>query len=125
MTIVPTGGELAVEFDISPKDISKLVPDSSITIQLEALPAQKHGDLLGKLTYLSADTVAETLDGKPESTYRALATIEDIKLRDTPPNFRLIPGMKVTGKFKVGERRLITYFIYPIMRTIGSSFSEP
>ena len=125
VTMVPTGGDLAVEFDISPKDISKLVPESEITIQLESLPAQKHGDLSGRLTYLSADTVSENLDGKPENTYRALAKIEEIKLRDTPPNFRLIPGMKVTGKFKVGERRLITYFIYPILRTIGSSFSEP
>ena len=125
VTMVPTGGDLAVEFDISPKDISKLVPESEITIQLEALPAQKHGDLSGRLTYLSADTVSENLDGKPENTYRAFAKIEEIKLRDTPPNFRLIPGMKVTGKFKVGERRLITYFIYPILRTIGSSFSEP
>ena len=125
VTMVPTGGDLAVEFDISPKDISKLVPESEITIQLEALHAQKHGDLSGRLTYLSADTVSENLDGKPENTYRALAKIEEIKLRDTPPNFRLIPGMKVTGKFKVGERRLITYFIYPILRTIGSSFSEP
>ncbi|HIN93093.1 MAG TPA: HlyD family type I secretion periplasmic adaptor subunit [Alphaproteobacteria bacterium] len=125
VTMVPTGGDLAVEFDISPKDITKLVPNSQVTIQLEALPAQKHGDLSGRLTYISADTVAENLDGKPENTYRALAEIEEIKLRDTPPNFRLIPGMKVTGKFKVGERRLITYFIYPILRTIGSSFSEP
>ncbi len=125
VTMVPTGGDLAVEFDISPKDISKLVPESEITIQLEALPAQKHGDLLGRLSYISADTVGENLDGKPESTYRALASIEEIKLRETPPNFRLIPGMKVTGKFKVGERRLITYFVYPILRTIGSSFSEP
>ena len=125
VTIVPTGGELAIEFDISPKDISKLVPDLPITIQLEALPTQKHGDLLGRLTYLSADTMAETLDGESESTYRALATIEEVNLRETPPNFRLIPGMKVTGKFKVGERRLITYFIYPILRTIGGSFSEP
>ena len=125
VTMVPTGGDLAVEFDISPKDISKLVPDAQITIQLEALPAQKHGDLSGRLTYISADTVAENLDGKPENTYRALAKIAEIRLRDTPPNFRLIPGMKVTGKFKVGERRLITYFIYPILRTIGNSFSEP
>ena len=125
VTMVPTGGDLAVEFDISPKDITKLVPESQVTIQLEALPAQKHGDLSGRITYISADTVAENLDGKPENTYRALAEIEEIKLRDTPPNFRLIPGMKVTGKFKVGERRLITYFIYPILRTIGSSFSEP
>ncbi len=125
VTMVPTGGSLAVEFDISPKDISKLVPDSEVTIQLEALPAQKHGDVSGQLTYISADTVAQNLDGKSENTYRALAEIKEVNLRDTPPNFRMIPGMKVTGKFRVGERRLITYFLYPILRTIGSSFSEP
>ena len=125
VTMVPTGEDLAVEFDISPKDISKLVPGSEIVIQLEALPAQKFGDLAGRLTYLSADTVAENLDGEEENIYRALAAIEDIRLRDTPPNFRLIPGMKVSGKIKVGERRLITYFIYPILRTLDSSFAEP
>lgn len=125
VTMVPTGGDLTVEFDITPKDISKLVPGSEIIIQLEALPATKFGDMFGRLTYLSGDTVGENLDGEPENIYRALAAIEEIRLHDTPPNFRLIPGMKVTGKFKVGERRLITYFIYPILRTIDSSFSEP
>ena len=125
VTMVPTGEDLAVEFDISPKDISKLVPGSEIVIQLEALPAQKFGDLAGRLTYLSADTVAENLDGEEENIYRALAEIEEVRLRDTPPNFRLIPGMKVSGKIKVGERRLITYFIYPILRTLDSSFAEP
>ena len=125
VTMVPTGEDLAVEFDISPKDISKLVPGSEIVIQLEALPAQKFGNLAGRLTYLSADTVAENLDGEEENIYRALAAIEEIRLRDTPPNFRLIPGMQVSGKIKVGERRLITYFIYPILRTLDSSFAEP
>ena len=125
VTMVPTGEDLAVELDISPKDISKLVPGSEIVIQLEALPAQKFGDLFGRLTYLSADTVAENLDGEEENIYRALAAIEEIRLRDTPPNFRLIPGMQVSGKIKVGERRLITYFIYPILRTLDSSFAEP
>tara|TARA_B100000029_G_scaffold177998_2_gene175371 strand:+ start:345 stop:2105 length:1761 start_codon:yes stop_codon:yes gene_type:complete len=125
VTMVPTGEDLAVEFDVSPKDISKLVPGSEIVIQLEALPAQKFGDLVARLTYLSADTVTQNLDGEEENVYRALAEIEEIRLRDTPPNFRLIPGMQVSGKIKVGERRLITYFIYPILRTLDSSFAEP
>ena len=32
-----------------------------------------------------------------------------------------MPGMKVSGKFKVGQRRLITYFIYPLIRTLGTA----
>ncbi len=33
-----------------------------------------------------------------------------------------MPGMKVSGKFRVGKRKLITYFIYPLIRTLGNSF---
>ena len=29
-----------------------------------------------------------------------------------------MPGMKVSGKFRVEKRRLITYFIYPLIRTL-------
>ena len=32
-------------------------------IQLNALPAQKHGELKGKLIYVSADTVDKDVDG--------------------------------------------------------------
>jgi len=37
----------------------------------------------------------------------------------------VMPGMKVSGKFRVGKRKLITYFIYPLIRTLGNSFAEP
>ena len=47
------------------------------------------------------------------------------ELKDIPPGFNLMPGMKVSGKFRVGQRRLITYFIYPLIRTLGNSFAEP
>ena len=55
----------------------------------------------------------------------ARAQITENELKDTPPGFNLMPGMKVSGKFRVGKRRLITYFIYPLIRTLGNSFAEP
>ena len=112
-------------FDVDPSDISKLITDTSVKIQLNALPAQKHGELKGKLIYVSADTIDKDVDGNPGNFYRARAQITLNELKDTPPGFNLMPGMKVSGKFKVGQRRLITYFIYPLVRTLGTSFSEP
>ena len=53
VTLVPTGVELLTVFDVDPSDISKLIPDTSVKIQLNALPAQKHGELKGKLIYVS------------------------------------------------------------------------
>ncbi len=125
VTLVPTGVELLTVFDVDPSDISKLIPDTSVKIQLSALPAQKHGELQGQITYISADTVDKNVDGKPGNFYRARAKIVVNGLRDTPPGFSIMPGMKVSGKIKVGKRRLITYFIYPLVRTLGNSFAEP
>ncbi len=125
VTLVPTGVELLTVFDVDPSDISKLIPDTSVKIQLNALPAQKHGELKGKLIYVSADTIDKDVDGNSGNFYRARAKITEQKLKDIPPGFNLMPGMKVSGKFRVGKRKLITYFIYPLIRTIGNSFAEP
>jgi len=125
VTLVPTGVELLTIFDVDPSDISKLIPDTTVKIQLSALPAQKHGELKGKIIYISADTVDKDVDGKSGNFYRARAKIIETNLKDTPPGFNLMPGMKVSGKIRVGKRRLITYFIYPLVRTLGNSFSEP
>ena len=89
------------------------------------MPAQKHGELKGKLIYVSADTVDKDVDGNSGNFYRARAQITENELKDTPAGFNLMPGMKVSGKFRVGKRRLITYFIYPLIRTLGNSFAEP
>ncbi len=125
VTLVPTGVELLTVFDVDPSDISKLIPDTSVKIQLNALPAQKHGELKGKLTYVSADTIDKDVDGNSGNFYRARAIITENELKDIPPGFNLMPGMKVSGKFRVGKRKLITYFIYPLIRTLGNSFAEP
>lgn len=125
VTLVPTGVELLTIFDVDPSDISKLLPDTSVKIQLSALPAQKHGELKGRISYISADTVDKNVDGKDGNFYRARAIITENGLKDTPPGFNLMPGMKVSGKIRVGKRRLITYFLYPLIRTLGNSFAEP
>ena len=125
VTLVPTGVELLTVFDVDPSDISKLIPDTSVKIQLNALPAQKHGELKGKLIYVSADTIDKDVDGNSGNFYRARAQITEQDLKDIPPGFNLMPGMKVSGKFRVGKRKLITYFIYPLIRTLGNSFAEP
>ena len=125
VTLVPTGVELLTVFDVDPSDISKLIPDTTVKIQLNALPAQKHGELKGKLIYVSADTIDKDVDGNSGNFYRARAQITEQNLKDIPSGFNLMPGMKVSGKFRVGKRKLITYFIYPLIRTLGNSFAEP
>lgn len=125
MSLVPSNVPLTVELDIDPRDISNLIFDADVSIKLGALPYQKHGELLGKISFISEDTVDQSLDGEKGTFYRARSSIISNELRDIPGDFRLVPGMLLTGDIKAGRRRLITYFIYPVIRTIQTSFSEP
>ncbi len=125
MTLVPSNVPLNVEMDIDPRDISNLYPGAEMSVKLDAVPYQKHGDLKGEITFISEDTVDESLTGDQGTYYRIHANIERNDLHDLPEDFRLVPGMLLSGDIRVGRRRLITYFIYPVIRTIETSFREP
>ena len=123
--LVPINVPLTVEMDVSPKDIGNLVLGNEVSVKLDALPYQKHGDVTGKIVFISEDTLSESLDGEQGSFFRVRAEIVSDNLRKLPTGFRLMPGMQLSGHISVGKRVLITYFIYPIIRTIDTSFREP
>jgi HlyD family secretion protein len=37
----------------------------------------------------------------------------------------LIPGMTLSAEIKVGSRRAITFFVYPLVKGFGESLREP
>ena len=125
MALVPTDVPLTVDIDVNPRDIGNLIMGAEVSLKLDALPYQKYGEIQGEIAFISEDTVDESLAGKSGTFYRARATILSNDLRDLPNKFRLVPGMLLSADIKTGRRRLITYFIYPIIRTIQTSFSEP
>jgi len=125
MSLVPSDVPLTVELDIDPRDISNLFMGATSSVKLDALPYQKHGDLEGAISFVAEDTVTESISGEKGTFYRARADINTNNLHALPKDFRLMPGMQLTADIKSGKRRLITYFIYPIIRTIETSFTEP
>jgi HlyD family secretion protein len=46
-------------------------------------------------------------------------------LKKVGKNFRLMPGMTVTAEIKVGKRRVIQYFLYPLLRYMDNWGREP
>ncbi len=125
MTLVPVDVPLTIEMDIEPKDISNIVIGNEVSAKLSALPFQKHGDLTAKVSFVSEDTVDQSINGESGSFYRARADIASNNLKKVPDNFRLVPGMQLNGDIRVAKRRVITYFLYPVIKTIETSFTEP
>jgi HlyD family secretion protein len=54
-----------------------------------------------------------------------LVDLDRARLRGQPAQFQMIPGMELTAEMKVGDRRVISYFLYPLIRGLDESIREP
>lgn len=124
-TIVPADVPMELEADVLPKDIGLIQVGDVVRIKLDALPFQKHGVIEGRVRLISEDAVDTGKGGAAETIYRSRIELMDRKLRDVPESFRLTPGLTGSADITVGKRRIITYFIYPLVRAFDSSFREP
>ena len=125
VTIVRTGLPLILEIDVVPKDISDVYYGNVVSVKIDSLPFQQYGDLSGTLTFLSDDTVEESLQGEKGAFYRGRVDISDSEMLQLPEGFDLTPGMLASADLKVGERRLITYFTNPILKSLATAMREP
>ena len=125
LTIVPENVALYVLIDIDPKNITNVYEGAKVKVLLDAMPSQKHGELVGKLISISKDTRDEDISGEKGSVYRGKVEIIANNLRNVPKDFTLLPGMNVSGNVISGTRPLITYLIYPVIKTINTAMREP
>jgi HlyD family secretion protein len=100
-----------------------------VRIKFEAFPFQKYGTGTGVVRVVSQDTFAPDPKGEgarrmPAPYYRVLVDVTDTKLRLHPERIQMIPGMAVTAEMKVGNRSVISYFLYPLLRGLDESIRE-
>jgi hemolysin D len=124
-TLLPLNAPLELLAEVTPSDIGRLRVGDPVRIKVDALPYQRHGTLDGAVRLISEDTFERDGPQGREAVYRVWATLESTAFRDVPEDFRLIPGMTGTGEIQIGSRRLLSYFVYPVLRVLDESFREP
>nr|WP_301311855.1 HlyD family type I secretion periplasmic adaptor subunit [Azospirillum lipoferum] len=124
-TLVPVGAPLEVEANIDARDLAFVQVGDKVRVKLDAYPYMQHGSLEGELATISEDSFSSKDNGNGLLFYRARVKLLTTTLDNVPSNFRLIPGMPLTADIKVGERRIITYFLRPILRGFDESLREP
>jgi len=125
MTLVPLDVPIEAEVMIDPKDIGYVRAGDSVRVKLDSYPFQRHGTLSGTLRTVSDDVVQTTEKGYTTLKYKARVALDEPNLDNVPEDFRLLPGMSLSSEIKVGTRRVITFFIYPLIRTADESIREP
>lgn len=128
VTLVPLNVPLEVEATVAGNDIGHLAIGDQARIKLDAFPFQKHGTLSGTVTSISENSFAQPADSGPAAGaafYKVAIALGDEQLRDVHRDFRLLPGMTVAAEIHAGERTVLSYFLYPLIRGLDESLHEP
>lgn len=88
---------------------------------METFPFTKYGTLHGKITQVSSDAIQ---DEKLGLIYATRVKLNKDTLQVENKTVRLSPGMAVTVEVKTGTRRVIEYFLSPLMQYSSESLRE-
>jgi hemolysin D len=121
MVIVPKDNPIEVEAFVENKDIGFVNPGQEAVVKIETFPFTKYGTIEAKVTHVSNDAVSDEKRGLifPARVILARATIQ---VENKTVN--LSPGMAVTVEVKTAQRRVIEYFLSPLMQYKDESLRE-
>jgi HlyD family secretion protein len=101
-----------------------------VRIKLDSFPFQKFGTLQGVITVVSEDAFARD-PAAIQSTrqlsgnyYLARVKLESTRLERQSEDVALRPGFTLAGEIKIGERSVMSYFVYPLIGTLDASLRE-
>ncbi|MBK3773463.1 HlyD family type I secretion periplasmic adaptor subunit [Azospirillum brasilense] len=126
-TLVPLRSKLEVEVEIAGMDQGFVKPGDEVQVKFEAYRYVKHGMAKGVVRTISEDSFTKREDQSQVARpfYRARIELTDVKLRDVPADFRLVPGMPLTADIVVGERTIISYLVEGALKNSLEGMREP
>lgn len=125
MQIVPLEDDLVIQAKVSPTDIAFLKAGQTASVKIDAYDYTIYGDLAGKLTYISADTLSEDLRQGEQPYYRVMVRTEGRRFSSRPDErLDIQPGMTATVEVKTGQRTVLQYLLKPVVKTLSQSLGE-
>jgi multidrug efflux pump subunit AcrA (membrane-fusion protein) len=113
MNIVPDGTPLVVEALLLNKDVGFVAIGQEATVKFDTFQFQKYGVLEGFVEAISPDAFEDEKTGSVYKMKVSLAkTTFAVGGRDVP----ISPGMTVTAEIKTRKRRIIEFFLDPVIK---------
>lgn len=118
MTIVPDGTPLIIEASLLNKDVGFVNVGQKVTIKLDTFPFQKYGTITGEVISISPDAIEDERMG---SVYKMKVLLDKTIININNKEVNISPGMMVTVEIKTGKRRIIEFFLEPIIKYADES----
>lgn len=120
LSIVPADTPLLVEALVLNKDIGFVEPAMPVTVKVDAFNFQKYGTLEGTVKQVSRDSIKDEQLG---DVYRIYVTPQSLELMVEGKLTPVTTGMTVSAEVNVGKRRIIEFFIYPLIKYLDEGLS--
>jgi len=121
MLIVPSDDSVEIEAMLENKDIGFVKPGQQAEVKIETFQYTKYGTIPAKVISVSNDAIN---DEKRGLIYATRVKMDKSTLNVEGQEVRLTPGMAVGIEIKTGKRRVIEYFLSPLMQYQNESLKE-
>ena len=113
MTVVPNGAPLVIKAAVLNKDRGFIKDRMPVMIKIDTFDFQKYGTLKGFVRNVSQHSVE---DEKLGPVYEVFVVPVETQLTVEGRKVMMSSGMSVTAEITVSKRRIIEFFIYPIIK---------
>jgi hemolysin D len=120
VTVVPEGTPLIIEAMAENKDIGFIKEGQEAEIKLDTFPFQKYGTIKGVVTSVSPDAFE---DEKKGPIYKVKVAMEKKSVLVDGRLVALAPGMAASVEVKTGRRKIIEFFLSPIIKYATESLT--
>lgn len=120
ITIIPKDVPLVIKATVLNQDIGFIKDKMEAAVKVDTFDFQKYGLIHANVTHISDDA---TDDEKLGPVYEIYLKPKDDYLVVDGEKIFLTSGMSVTAELKVGKRRVIEFFIYPLIKYLDEGLS--
>lgn len=141
MVIVPNQSQLEIEGFVENKDIGFIHEGQSAAVKIETFDYTKYGMIQGRVSHVSRDAIdpngiaaMEALQNKDKvkkdqenpngAVYSVKVRLDQNRMTIDGKEVALTPGMSASIEVKTGSRRIIEYFLSPLIRHTRESLNE-
>ena len=125
-TLVPLDAPMEVAVDIAAADMGFIKQGDPVQLKLDAYRFVEHGTAKGVIKTISEGSFIADDNNVPTPPYfKARVALTEVRLRNVPADFRLVPGMTLVGDIMVGRRTILSYLVEGVLRTGSEAMREP
>ncbi len=124
ISVVPETADLIIQARVNNRDIGFVQDGMPVAIKVDTFSFQKYGMLDGEVIQIAKDSkISENDPTRQEEIYEVMILPLEKRLMVEGVEQNIKTGMTVSADIKVGKRKIIEFFVYPLVKYLNEGIS--